>query len=79
MNDFNNYIDIEFRKIIWPDYNHSNHATMNDLLQMKKCALCIIQSSMEFTTILFSFPNEITANKTMVTMGNRFTSSMGSF
>ncbi|MBQ3421975.1 MAG: hypothetical protein IJH34_09960, partial [Romboutsia sp.] len=59
VNDFNNYIDIEFRKIIWPDYNHENPATMNDLLQMKKCALCIIQSSMEFTTILFSFPNEI--------------------
>ena len=59
VNDFNNYIDIEFRKIIWPDYNHANPATMNDLLQMKKCALCIIQSSMEFTTILFSFPNEI--------------------
>ena len=36
INDFNNYIDIEFRKIIWPDYNHMDKSTMDDLLQMKK-------------------------------------------
>ena len=36
IDDFNNYIDIEFRKIIWPDYNHMDKSTMDDLLQMKK-------------------------------------------
>lgn len=59
INDFNNYVDIEFRKIIWPDYNHMDKSTMDDLSQMKKCALCILHSSVEFTTIVFSFPKEI--------------------
>ena len=54
INDFNNYVDIEFRKIIWPDYNHMDKSTMDDLSQMKKCALCILHSSVEFTTIVFS-------------------------
>ena len=55
IDDFNNYIDIEFRKIIWPDYNHVDKSTMDDLLQMKKNSLCILHSSVEFTTIIFSF------------------------
>ena len=59
IDDFNNYIDIEFRKIIWPDYNHMEKSTMDDLLQMKKNSLCILHSSVEFTTIIFSFPKEI--------------------
>ena len=57
--DFTNYLDIEFRKIIWPDYNYENNYNLDDLLQMKKGALCIVQSAMEFTTIVFSFPIEI--------------------
>ena len=59
VSDFDNYIDIEFRKIIWPEYNHMNNYNMDDLLQMKKCALCLLQSSIEFTTMIFSFPKEI--------------------
>ena len=59
INDFNNYIDIEFRKIIWPDYNHMDKSTMDDLLQKKKNSLCILHSSVEFTTIVFSFSKEI--------------------
>ena len=59
IDDFNNYIDIEFRKIIWPDYNHMDKSTMDDLLQMKKNSLCILHSSVEFTTIVFSFSKEI--------------------
>ena len=59
IDDFNNYIDIEFRKIIWPDYNHMDKYTMDDLLQMKKNSLCILHSSVEFTTIVFSFSKEI--------------------
>lgn len=57
--DFTNYLDIEFRKIIWTDYNYENNYNLDDLLQMKKGALCIVQSAMEFTTIVFSFPIEI--------------------
>ncbi len=59
VNDFNNYIDIEFRKIIWPDYNHMSSYTMNELSQMRQCALCVLKSTVEFTTIIFSFPKEI--------------------
>lgn len=59
ISDFTNYVDIEFRKIIWPDYNYENGFNMDELLQMKKGALCIVQSAMEFTTIVFSFPEEI--------------------
>lgn len=54
-----NYVDVEFRKIIWPDYNPTHDSTMDGLSQMKKGALCIVQSAMEFTTIAFSFPKEI--------------------
>ena len=57
--DFTNYLDIEFRRIIWPDYNYENNYNLDDLSQMKKGALCIVQSAMEFTTIVFSFPREI--------------------
>lgn len=57
--DFNNYVDIEFRKIVWPDYNYEYNANMNELLQMKKGALCVLQSAMDFITIVFSFPEEI--------------------
>ena len=39
-----------------------NSYNIDDLLQMRKCALCIIQSSIEFTTIVFSFPKEISNN-----------------
>ena len=35
VNDFNNYIDIEFRKIIWPDYNHMSSYTC--LLYTSRC------------------------------------------
>lgn len=59
ISDFTNYIDIEFRKIIWTDYNYDNNYNINDLLQMRKSALCIVQSALEFTTIVFSFPKEI--------------------
>ena len=41
--DFNNYVDIEFRKIVWPDCNYEYNANMNELLQMKKGALCVLQ------------------------------------
>ena len=60
--DFNNYVDIEFRKIVWPDYNHEYKANMDELLQMKKGALCILQSAMDFITIVFSFPREISTD-----------------
>lgn len=63
--DFNNYLDIEFRKIIWPDYSDEYNSNINDILQMKKCALCVVQSAMEFTTIIFSFPKDI-SNDTLI-------------
>ena len=59
VSELTNYVDIEFRKIIWPDYDHKYDSSIDNLSQMKKGALCIVQSSMEFTTILFSFPEEI--------------------
>ncbi|MDU4935513.1 MAG: hypothetical protein E6X43_09380, partial [Peptostreptococcaceae bacterium] len=40
--DFTNYLDIEFRRIIWPDYNYENNYNLDDLSQMKKGALCIV-------------------------------------
>ena len=63
--DFDNYLDVEFRKIIWPNYGDEFNSNMNDILQMKKCALCIVQSAMEFTTIVFSFPKDI-SNDTLI-------------
>lgn len=57
--DFNNYVDIEFRKVIWPDYKIEHNYIMDGLFQMKEGALCIVQSAMEFTTIVFAFPKEI--------------------
>ena len=59
INDFNNYVDIEFRKIVWPNYNPMDSYNIESLSEMKKCALCVLKSAVEFTTIVFSFPKEI--------------------
>ena len=58
ISELNNYLNLEFRKVIWSNDDTSN--TMIDgISEMKKNALCIVHSAMEFTTIAFSFSPEI--------------------
>lgn len=58
VSELNNYLNLEFRKVIWN--NDDNNISMIDgVSQMKKNALCIVHSAMEFTTIAFSFSREI--------------------
>ena len=56
--EFNNYLNLEFRKIIWNN-DDANNYMIDGLCQMKKNALCVLHSVMEFTTIVFSFSREI--------------------
>ncbi|MBP3887774.1 MAG: helix-turn-helix transcriptional regulator [Cellulosilyticum sp.] len=62
MSTFNNEFDLKFRKIIWP------HLDI-DLLEMPKTkqgALYVLQSSMEFTTLLFAFPEKISSDMLII-------------
>ena len=56
--EFNNHLNLEFRKIIWNN-DDANNYMIDGLCQMKKNALCVLHSVMEFTTIVFSFSREI--------------------
>ena len=56
--ELNNYLNLEFRKVIWSN-DDTNNSMINGISQMKKNALCVVHSAMEFTTIAFSFSPEI--------------------
>ena len=56
--ELNNYLNLEFRKVIWPTED-TNNSIIDGISQMKKNALCVVDSVMEFRTIGFSFSPEI--------------------
>ena len=58
ISELNNYLNLEFRKVIWSNED-TNNTMINGISEMKKNALCIVHSAMEFTTIAFSFSPEI--------------------
>lgn len=54
-----NYIDIEFRKLIFPNFKALNTDDLNELSQTKNNCMGIIKSYMGFKTIVFPFPPTI--------------------
>ena len=58
ISELSNYLNLEFRKVIWSNED-TNNTMINGISEMKKNALCIVHSAMEFTTIEFSFSHEI--------------------
>ena len=58
ISELSNYLNLEFRKLIWSNED-TNNTMINGISEMKKNALCIVHSAMEFTTIVFSFSHEI--------------------
>lgn len=50
-----NYMDIEFRKMLWPNFD----LKLLEIPANQKGCLYILQSAMEFTTLLFAFPKDI--------------------
>lgn len=55
MSQFNNHIDLEFRRMIWPNFD----ARLLEGSKTPTGTLYVLKSSMEFTTLLFAFPHDI--------------------